>query len=73
MVSVTHPLNVEGPFYINNNCQRCTWCQVMAPEFFEVNKEGSFVKKQPHAQSEVEVCDKILAGCPAKAIKKKSA
>ncbi len=72
MVSSTHSLNVEGPFFVNNHCLRCTWCQVMAPEFFEVNKEGSFVKKQPRDEAEVEACDKILAGCPAKAIKKKS-
>ena len=65
-----HPRNSEGSFSVNNHCLRCTWCQVMEPNFFEVDRDRSFVKKQPVCQAEIEACQKVLAGCPAKAIKK---
>jgi ferredoxin len=52
-----HPLNVDGPFYVTNDC--CTLCAVIfeeAPDMFRVNdkQDHCYVSKQPETDEQVD-------------------
>ncbi len=60
--------NVDGPYFVDNQCLRCSGCVVYSPECFDINKEGAFLKKQPTNQEEKDACEYARKRCPAKAI-----
>lgn len=66
--------NVEGPFYVDDQCIACDACVMEAPNFFEMNEmDGhAFVKKQPDLTNEKELkeCLEALDACPVEAIGK---
>ena len=62
--------NVEGKHYVDKNCIAAKYCVSVAPEVFQMVKNGShaLVYKQPeNAEEEEHVQDAIL-GCPVSAI-----
>jgi len=62
--------NVDGKFYVDDQCIACDACVVEAPAFFCMNDvEGyAFVCKQPISPSEVNLCNQALELCPVAAI-----
>lgn len=58
-----HPLNVDGPFYVENNC--CTLCSVpyvVAPDMFRVNGEEDhcYVYKQPENDEQLDRMFRVI-------------
>lgn len=64
--------NVEGSFYVDDQCIACDACILDAPKFFEMNSEDghAYVKLQPSLKSDIEECNQALDGCPVGAIGK---
>ncbi len=64
------PDNVDGKFYVDENCIDCDACRETAPDNFVRNEgEGySFVQIQPRNDEEAELCRDALEGCPVEAI-----
>lgn len=64
------PLNVDGKFYVDEQCIDCDLCRETAPDFFTRNDDGgySYVYKQPKTPEEIELCMEALEGCPVNAI-----
>ncbi|EPZ49805.1 ferredoxin [Halobacteriovorax sp. GFR7] len=62
--------NVDGKFYVDDQCIACDACVMEAPRFFEMNDdEGhAFVKLQPSNDAELEECMSALEACPVEAI-----
>ncbi|AYF43516.1 MULTISPECIES: ferredoxin [Halobacteriovorax] len=62
--------NVDGKFYVDDQCIACDACVMEAPRFFEMNDdEGhAFVKLQPTNDAELEECISALEACPVEAI-----
>lgn len=60
--------NVDGTFYVDDQCISCTACVNEAPDFFEMNDEGAFVKKQPETEEEKAKCLAAKNICPVDAI-----
>jgi ferredoxin len=65
-----NPENVEGKFYVDEQCIDCDLCREHAPDNFEREEdEGySYVYKQPVNDQELELCMEALDGCPVEAI-----
>jgi|TARA_R110002167_G_scaffold315210_2_gene520777 ferredoxin len=65
-----NPENVEGKFYVDDQCIDCDLCRDTAPDNFEREEdEGySYVYKQPANDEEFELCMEALEGCPVEAI-----
>ena len=63
-------LNVDGTYYVDDQCIACDACCVEAPEFFLMNDdEGyAYVNKQPTTKEELEECENALQACPVAAI-----
>lgn len=62
--------NVNGRYYVDDQCIACDACCIEAPHFFAMNDEDghAFVSKQPVTDEEVEECNNALAACPVGAI-----
>jgi len=62
--------NVEGKFYVDEQCIDCDLCRETAPDNFEREEdEGySYVYKQPENEEEHVLCQDALEGCPVEAI-----
>ncbi len=62
--------NVDGAFYVDDQCIACDACVMEAENFFSMNDdEGhAFVKKQPTTPKEIEECTNALECCPVDAI-----
>jgi ferredoxin len=62
--------NVEGKFYVDEQCIDCDLCRETAPDNFEREEdEGySYVYKQPENNEELALCMEALEGCPVEAI-----
>jgi len=62
--------NVEGKFYVDEQCIDCDLCRETAPDNFEREEdEGySYVYKQPENDEELAFCMEALEGCPVEAI-----
>jgi ferredoxin len=62
--------NVNGKFYVDDQCIACDNCAVEAPRFFAMNdKDGyAYVQLQPKSESETEECLRALEACPVEAI-----
>jgi ferredoxin len=62
--------NVEGKFYVDDQCIDCDLCRETAPANFKRNDDGghSFVYKQPESPEEESLCKEAMEGCPVEAI-----
>lgn len=69
-VADKNPENVDGKFYVDEQCIDCDLCREHAPDNFEREEdEGySYVYKQPETDEELELCMEALEGCPVEAI-----
>jgi|TARA_R110002050_G_scaffold10373_9_gene35490 ferredoxin len=72
MADVTdkYELNVEGKFYVDEQCIDCDLCRETAPRNFtrEEDEGYSYVYKQPENDEELESCIEAMDGCPVEAI-----
>ena len=62
--------NVDGEFYVDDQCIDCDLCRETAPDNFTRNEDGgySYVYKQPENDEERALCDEAMEGCPVEAI-----
>lgn len=61
--------NIEGQFYVDDQCIDCDLCRETAPANFKRSPEGySYVFKQPENAQEFAFCEEALEGCPVEAI-----
>jgi len=62
--------NVEGVFYVDDQCIDCDACRETAPDFFKRNDDRgySYVYRQPPSDDDVELCREAMEGCPVEAI-----
>jgi ferredoxin len=69
-VANKYPENVEGQFYVDDQCIDCDLCRETAPANFKRNDDGghSFVYKQPESPEEEALCKEAMEGCPVEAI-----
>jgi ferredoxin len=65
-----YPENIEGKYYVDNQCIDCDLCRETAPSNFQRNENGgySFVAKQPEGDEEEKQCKEAMEGCPVEAI-----
>src|SRR5207253_9145551 len=65
-----YPENVEGKFYVDDQCIDCDLCRETAPANFRRNDDGghSYVYKQPESPEEEALCKEAMEGCPVEAI-----
>jgi ferredoxin len=69
-VEVKNAENVEGKFYVDEDCIDCDLCREHAPDNFQRDDdEGySYVYKQPENEEEYALCQDALDSCPVEAI-----
>ncbi len=62
--------NVEGPFYVDENCISCGVCVAEAPDNFEFTngEHHAYVFKQPENEDEKDLCLDAVEVCPVDAI-----
>ena len=62
--------NVEGAFYVDEQCIDCDLCRETSPTNFTREEDGgySYVYKQPENDQELELCIEAMEGCPVEAI-----
>ena len=62
--------NVEGEFYVDEECIACALCVDEAPENFVMtdSEDYAYVNKQPENEEEREQCQEALESCPVDAI-----
>lgn len=62
--------NIDGKYYVDDQCIACDACVMEAPDFFEMNDDDghAYVKKQPVNPQQEEDCENALAACPVEAI-----
>lgn len=69
-VDSKQPENVNGKFYVDEQCIDCDLCRETAPNNFTRQEDGgySYVYKQPEGDEEEEQCKEAMEGCPVEAI-----
>lgn len=69
-VSNRYQQNVQGLFYVDDQCIDCDLCRETAPANFTRDDDGghSYVYKQPETDDERAQCEEAMAGCPVEAI-----
>jgi ferredoxin len=62
--------NVNGAYYVDDQCIDCDLCRETAPANFKRDDDGghSFLFKQPESDEERTLCEEALTGCPVEAI-----
>ena len=62
--------NVEGKFFVDDQCIDCDLCRETAPANFKRNDDGghSYVFKQPETPEEEALSQEAMDGCPVEAI-----
>ena len=62
--------NVNGRYFVDEQCIDCNLCREEAPKnFTRQEEEGySYVYKQPENEEEEEMCKNAMEGCPVEAI-----
>lgn len=62
--------NIDGKYYVDDQCIACDACVVEAPKFFEMNDDDghAYVKKQPITDADLEEAENALSACPVDAI-----
>lgn len=65
-----YPENIEGAYYVDNQCIDCDLCRETAPNSFKRNDDGgySFVYSQPTSPEEQKLAKEAMEGCPVEAI-----
>ncbi len=65
--------NVEGEFFVDEECIACDACVFSASNFFAMNsiEENAYVKTQPKTAEEKLLCENALLCCPVGAIGKR--
>jgi ferredoxin len=65
-----YPLNVNGAYYVDNQCIDCDLCRETAPSNFSRSNDGgySYVSKQPSTPEEEGQCKEAKEACPVEAI-----
>ena len=65
-----YPENVQGAFYVDDQCIDCDLCRETAPANFTRNDDGghSYLYKQPENPDEEKLCKEAMEGCPVEAI-----
>ena len=69
-VEAKFPENVEGAFYVDENCIACGVCVVEADEHFKYTdgEDHAYVYKQPESEEEKDACIDAMESCPVDAI-----
>ncbi len=64
------PDNVQGPYFVDDQCIDCDACRTEAPEVFTRNdKHGySYVHHQPVTPEEIKRAKSAIEACPVEAI-----
>ena len=64
------PVNVQGAYYVDEQCIDCDLCRETAPDFFARDDNGSysFVHAQPVTPKDIELCNEAMQNCPVEAI-----
>ena len=64
------PLNIPGPFYVDDTCIDCDLCRDTAPGTFRRDDENgvTYVWKQPATAEEWALADTALQACPTETI-----
>ncbi len=64
------PLNVPGPFYVDDTCIDCDLCRETAPGTFRRDDANGFtyVWKQPATPKEYALAQDALGSCPTDTI-----
>ena len=64
--------NVNGLFYVDDQCIACDACVMEAPDYFAMNDDDghAYVFKQPNSDDKkaIEICNEALDSCPVGAI-----
>lgn len=62
--------NVDGKFYVDDQCIACDACVCEAPKFFVMNDDDghAYVMLQPQNEDEIKQCLDALEACPVEAI-----
>lgn len=60
--------NVEGEYYVDDQCIACGVCVAEAPDNFDMAAEYAYVFKQPENEGERDACESALESCPVDAI-----
>ncbi len=62
--------NIDGVYYVDNQCIGCGACITEAPLFFKMQEDKgyAFVFKQPINEAEIKECENAVAACPVEAI-----
>jgi ferredoxin len=69
--SKKNPLNLPGPFFVDDTCIGCEACIGEAPDNFKMDDGNlAYVFKQPAEAGEREACESALDACPVQAIGK---
>lgn len=65
--------NVEGIYFVDDQCIACDACVNEAPDFFKMNDTigHAFVHAQPTTSEQESLCDHAIDLCPVEAIGKK--
>jgi ferredoxin len=64
-----NPLNVPGKYSVTEDCLACENCQLLAPNNFRYDEQGStYVFKQPGTSEEEAQCRQAFLECPMEAI-----
>ena len=65
--------NVEGAYFVDDQCIACDACVNEAPLFFQMNDihGHAFVHNQPKTPEEESLCEHAIELCPVEAIGKK--
>lgn len=62
--------NIDGKYYVDENCIDCGICYQMASNYF-AHDEGEFkayVYHQPASDMEIANCEEVMGHCPVNAI-----
>lgn len=64
------PENVQGKFYVDDQCIDCDVCRETAPKNFMRQEDNgySYVYKQPESPEEEAQCKEAMESCPVEAI-----
>jgi len=62
--------NVDGKWYVDENCIACDSCISIAPDMFVMNDDSThaYVKKQPVTPEEIQAAEDSKGSCPTEAI-----
>ena len=65
-----YPENVEGKYYVDDECIACDACVLAAPDHFGMDDDDghAFVVLQPKSEEEEEMCQEAMEACPVEAI-----